>query len=339
MKDKLMHYNKTFITLHELEQLMGEARTYEQFAQMILSLQQEGSLQPVKSAGVNNKEPALAYKYKIFRHTLKKDHIQEIDRYQLTIHPLLSLDTYYALTAQQWEQDLPFIKQINRYFLENGLPQSDVPAPERSQALVGDEKWIQHKGGQKLLDRLKVWELLRVVPVHDPLSFAINPSRLLEPQQLHLIVENKTTYDGLLSTLPQTIFSTLIYGQGNKISKSIEHFSRQLPIPSANHTIYYFGDIDWAGIAIWHRVHQKMPVYPAVPFYKASLDYKAKPIPTRQQQNEEAMTAFLQHFDPFQQQKIKEILESNCYLAQEVLSSNQLQSIWSESTWKHHLST
>jgi len=115
----------------------------------------------------------------------------------------------------------------------------------------------------------------KIVPVSDPLMLAVNPKVLQERTQYHLIVENKTTYQALLPTLRETGFSSLIYGSGNKIVKSIEQFEWQLPMDEAEHTIYYFGDIDRSGFTIWHSLTKRRRVLPAVPFYEGVLDERA----------------------------------------------------------------
>jgi hypothetical protein len=89
--------------------------------------------------------------------------------------------------------------------------------------------------------------MLKIIPVSDRLMFALNPRLLQEKKQWHLIVENKTTYQGLLPALKETCFSTLIYGSGNKITGSMELFQNQYPI-EAEHIFCYFGDLDKSGI-------------------------------------------------------------------------------------------
>lgn len=333
--EMLSTYKNTYITLDVFEQSVPPNTTYEQFAQEINLLEEEGILVPVKSAGNNGRTPFLSYKYKIQRTKLRKKTHKQIEKMQIKCHPELSLDTYYGLPHSAWEEDFPYIEKINQYIIHQGWPTKEVPAPERSLALTGDEKWIQEHNGKRVLERLQIWDRLKIIPVHDPLSFAIHPQQLQNQQQLHLIVENKTTFDGLVGALTDTPFSTLIYGQGYKITKSIEHFTRQIPLPNVEHTIYYFGDLDWEGINIWHLLSNKIQVVPAVSFYQESLQKQAMPIKTKQKINYEALQAFLQFFPKKDQQQIEAILNNHLYLAQEVLSSSQLKQIWRESTWSH----
>lgn len=336
LKEQLYHYPNTLITLDVLENMTKSSITYEAFAQFIQQLEEDGILTAVKKAGRNGKILSLAYKYRINKLKLRKIPQQEIEKKRRTLHPAIHLDAYLKLAPKVWEEDLPYIEKIDAYIRTKGFPTIDVPAPERSLALIGDEKWIQEKGGQKLLERLQLWKPLKIVSVNDPFSFAINPAQVQNSRHFHLIVENKTTFDGLLGELPNTIFTTLIYGQGNKISKSIEHFDKQLPFQNSKHTIYYFGDLDWEGINIWHRLSKKIEAIPAKPFYEACLLKQPTLMKTNQLVSEEAVHHFLTFFNKQQQKFITKLLERHLYLPQEVLSSTELKTIWGEYDWTNH---
>lgn len=333
--EMLSTYKKTYITLDVFEQSVPPNISYEQFAQEIKLLEEQQIIVPVKSAGNNGHSPLLSYKYKIQRTKLRQKTHKQIEKMQIKCHPDITLDTYYGLSQIDWEEDFPYIEKVNQYIIAHGWPTEEVPAPERSLALTGDEKWIQEHNGKRVLERLQIWDRLKIVPVHDPFSFAIHPQQLLNKQQLHLIVENKTTFDGLVGAINDTPFSTLIYGQGYKITKSIEHFTRQIPLQNVEHTIYYFGDLDWEGINIWHLLSNKIQVVPALPFYQASLQKQAMPIKTKQKPSEEALQHFLHYFPKQERLQIEDILNNHLYLAQEVLSSTQLKQIWRESAWSH----
>lgn len=80
--------------------------------------------------------------------------------------------------------------------------------------------------GGEMLRKTGLWKKINVFTVSDPLMLALNPKRLTDSIQRHLIVENKTTYQALLPALRESEFSTLIYGQGNKVVRSIEKLSR-----------------------------------------------------------------------------------------------------------------
>ena len=333
MREKIVGFKNSYITLDILEQFSSSGQTYEQFSREIIDLEAANVLVAVKKAGRNNKIPSLAYKYRINRAVLKKDVQQDIESKRFKLHALLQLDEYFHLPSEEWENDYPYIEKINTYIENYGLPVSEVPAPERSLALVGDEKWIQEKGGQKVLERLQIWGDLKIIPVSDPLAFIINPNKMNHSHHLHLIVENKTTFDGLSTSIKNTPFTTLIYGQGYKIAKSIEYFHKQLPLEDVTHSFYYFGDLDWEGIKIWHQLTKKLDVKLAIPFYLASIDKAPTTLKTGQKSSEDAMVLFFSFFDRDFKMKISNALENLHYWPQEVLSSAELKQVWSEANW------
>ncbi len=333
MREKIVAIKNSYITLDLLEKFAGAGQTYEQFGLEVLELESEGVLVAVKKAGRNNKIPSLAYKYRINRAVLNKDVQQVIESKRFKLHATLNIDEYFHLPKEEWENDYPFIEKINTYIETYGLPISEVPAPERSLALVGDEKWIQEKGGQKVLERLQIWDVLKIIPVSDPLAFIINPNKFNNSQHLHLIVENKTTFDGLSTAIKNTPFTTLIYGQGYKITKSIEYFHKQLPLDDATHSFYYFGDLDWEGIKIWNQLTNKLDVKLAIPFYLACIEKTPTSLKTNQKPSEEATKLFLSFFGRAPREKIIIALENQLYWPQEVLSSQELKQVWSETNW------
>lgn len=282
--------------------------------------------------GRNNRSPSLAYKYRLNKHLLLSSHHEELKKYRLRFHPEIDLDGYHRLTPSDWERDLPFIKQIHTYLEQFDFPKTEVPAPERSVELFGDEKRITEHGGKDLLERIGLFERMKILPVSDPLMLAFNPNLMQASIQRHLIVENKTTYQALVDVLVETDFTTLIYGSGSKIIKSIEQFDRQVPI-EATHVFYYFGDIDWSGISIWYRLDAKRNVHPALPFYAACLKKKALNGKTAQRQDAVALEAFVTHLVSDDAIRVRRTLGDERYYPQELLKSHELRTIWRESVW------
>ena len=330
MKDQLIQFKKAFITLSELEEIVGRPETFEEFAILVQQLIDENLLLPVKSSGQTAQTPRLHYKYKILKHSAKKMLREMIERLQLTLHPTISLDVYYRLTQQQLEQDIPYLEKINHSITTDGLPTVPAPAPERSQQLVGDEKWIQYKGGRRVLERLGLWTNMQIVDVKEPLRFAVNPLNIGRSTHVHLIIENKTTYEALLPALSSTCFTTLIYGAGFEIVGSFSLFDKQLPLPNAHHVFYYFGDIDFSGISIWYLLKNQHPIQLALPFYEAALNNTGKPIPKQQLIDEEAIQVFIGQLSERMKEQCQQLLDKRFYVSQEVLVTTALQEIWRE---------
>lgn len=333
IKKLLATYEKKTIELTQLEQLLRPyVQTYEDFAAYVLQLENQQILLEIKTKKRTPRNPSIAYHYRIQKHLLNEHYHKEIQQYRQMLHPSINLDEYYRKDPAIWKQDLPYITKIDQYLKTQGLPTKQVPAPERSYELVGDEKWIVEHGGKELLERLQLFSLLQIIPVSEPLMFAINPKTLQRTQQFHLIVENKTTYQGLLPALLDTEFSTLIYGSGKAVIHSIEQFSMQFPI-EAEHLFVYFGDIDREGISIWGSLNKRQKASQALPFYKACLEKPAAKGKENQRENEQALEQFLVVFSEIEQEKIRNLLKNGYYYPQETLKTVELQQIWRESDW------
>lgn len=325
---------KKTVSLGELERLAGGNTNYEDFAGTIINLVQIGVLTAVKKHGDNQKAIPLANTYRINQSKIPADHRKEIERFHFLLNPLIKLEAYYSLAASEWTNDLPYIQQINNFLKDQGLPDSEAAAPERSFALVGDEKWIDEKGGKRLLERVGLWSDMHIVSLPDPLMLAVNQLVWEEKNSLHLIVENKTTFHNLLDYLRDTVFATLIYGAGWKITADIFMLDKQLGMQNWEPSIFYFGDLDYEGINIWHSLYNRRPAHPAVPFYRALLAKPAAQGKENQICNEEALTHFLGYFLPEEQLKIKNILANGGYYPQEALSRAELGAIWRDASWR-----
>jgi len=336
--DFLTTYPKVMISLTELEQaLRGEQIDYEMFAGWLLELENEGCIEAIKKHGRNGKQLSLSYQYRIHKRLLHEEYVRELHQWSARLHPDMSLDEYYRLGRDLWRADRPYIEKVDAYLKRNGRPLHQVPASERSYELVQDEKWITDRGGQALLERLGIWEQLMIVPVSDPLMLAVNPSIGFDNKKhLHLIVENKTTFQGLIQDLPEMPFSSLILGYGRKVVGNLGMLHLQYPVQNAVHELYYFGDLDLEGILIWYDLQKKFGVRLALPFYKACLEK----VPAKGKQNhrlsEEALRAFTRCFTERESEQILALLREGCYIPQETLRSEDLVRIGRDAEWSHN---
>ncbi|WP_432407921.1 Wadjet anti-phage system protein JetD domain-containing protein [Wukongibacter sp. M2B1] len=339
MNEKIMSFlkslkNKKMVSLGELEKLFSGDITYEVFADEINKFIEANILREVKEHGKNNKPMPLANTYRLNKYALKKGFIDEIQRLQLKVHEDINLSLFLSLREKQWEKDLPYIEMIDGYLKKNGLPTDRATSQERSFHLVKDEKWIDEGGGKALLERVGIWNKLKINNEPDPLMLAVNPKRFSEPKHKHLIVENKATYYGLLDAISDTEFTSLIYGVGWKIISSISSMEKQLSLEDKEHTLYYFGDIDYEGIAIWNSLKEKVAAKPAVSFYKELLKKADARGKESQNRNQKALNNFFKFFDKKSKEKIRDILQNRGYYPQEGLNKKELQDIWRKSTWE-----
>ncbi|MFD2370963.1 Wadjet anti-phage system protein JetD domain-containing protein [Brevibacillus sp. GCM10020057] len=316
------------ISLGQLETWADPQTTYLQFHQTMQALLDNQILIPVRSSGTNVKNPPLPMTYRIQKSVLSQPIKQEIKQAQLHFHPSIRLDVYFRLAESRWRKDLPYIRQVHNYLTKQGFPQSEATAPERSFHLVGDEKWIDEKGGRKLLETIGLWEQLKIATMPDPLMFAVHLRQAAENQGAyrHLIVENKTTYYAILPILTSLPFATLIYGAGWKVVSGIDGLSEQLGVErDARHVFEYFGDLDHEGLAIWHALFQKCGAVPAVELYRALLGQEPSGGNEGQRVNKKALEHFAAFFADAESRQISALLANKEYLPQEAIPAEALR--------------
>jgi hypothetical protein len=328
----LKFYKKATISLGELEKLVPGDTTYRSFAEVVKRLVREEILIEKNPDSNNGKEIPLPYKFGVNKYELKKEHINNVQEFTLEAQGEIDLQEYLNLSEEIWNKDLPYIKKINEYIAKRGLPGDFATSQERSFHIMGDEKWIDEKGCKKLLERIKLWDKLKILNAADPLMLAVNPKRFTKSEHHHLIVENKATFMALMEVLPETGCTSLIFGAGWKVTANIIMLQKQLSL-EGTHKLYYFGDLDYEGVSIWNSLNERTEAKIAVDFYKELL----KKLPSKgkesQLRREKALNNFLKAFNEDEQGKILELLQSGRYLPQEGLTKDELTSIWRSAEW------
>ncbi|MEM4992186.1 Wadjet anti-phage system protein JetD domain-containing protein [Priestia sp. SB1] len=148
-----------------------------------------------------------------------------------------------------------------------------------------------------------------------------------------LIIENKDTFFSLKKLLQDNVrvwnginISILIYGEGNKITKSIQYIE-EIGIEK-NVPIYYFGDLDPEGIAIYNRANERTErdLLPFTMFYKELWECKHNKKKWKNQSwNTEAISNFFSYFDNSWTNQVIPFLEKRNYLPQEALNIELLR--------------
>lgn len=326
--DKLKGYvkKKKRIELLTIQEWAAGGTEYKVFAKVIQELEQEGILIAVKSQQTNGKTPALFNVYTIAKEKLKADFISELYAFQRQAVPELMLNSYLTADEKEWQRDFSAIKKLDNYIKKQGFPVEEATLAERSYKLMGDEKWLEQKGGKVLLERLGLWEQMKVVSNPDPLMLAVNRKAMetCSKKQIphkHLIVENKSIFYLLKSCLKETSFSSLIYGCGWKITAGFKQAGWQLDIEDEESEFYYFGDLDYEGITIYEYIADEVKL--AKPFYEALLKKQASRGKEGQRKRPEILAWFSNQFEEKAQKQIQSLLESGCYYPQEALTKEE----------------
>lgn len=337
IKNKLLHHIKKTITIDELTSLAPNYMTYDTFYEAVMALHEEGVLQEVKSAGNNGLSKCLYNKYRVNKALITEEKSRIINEKIFKTSPLISLEYYFGQAMGVYEAEAPFIERINAYLEKKGLPPPQL-APELSFELVGDEKWLEQKGGVKVLKHIGLWEQIQVLSEPDPVAFSIHDKLIHRKRHKHLIVENKTPYLHLMHMLEASDYNTVIYGQGWKIASGLGVFEQQYPF-GQDHEFHYFGDVDREGIAILTHLIERYQVRPAYGFYNALINHAWVQGKGNQRVNDDSVYKFIQEMKQQPtisgKERIETVakkLEEGCYLPQETLIKSHLEALMKRGT-------
>lgn len=320
------------ISLEELLKSYSSESYSEQYRYVIDLLEQK-RIKPVKSSGGNGKRPALHRAYWVMEP--EKDYGQWEEELKYQIHPMISVD-YYLAHLENYERDRGYVLLLDKYLRDSrerlACPES---VNERSFEIWQREKFLSREQGKRILKCCGLGlEDLNVYETAEPLAYY---SRTRKTPQNFLILENKDTFYSMRRHLlmgREKIFGveigTLIYGAGKRILKSFGDFNfcvEPYMMEQGNH-IYYFGDLDYEGIGIYEHVAEAfrehweiVPFVPAYGMMLAKAEEMASLPGTKDGQNRNISEHFFSYFSQEQIGKMREILEDEKYIPQEILSS------------------
>lgn len=319
------------ITLDEINKIY-KLKDYQSIVDFVMDKIEAGDIEPIRSSGINGKTPALFNRYRII--DLEVDNSEFENELKFKLHSSLKID-YYLKNINKYKEDRKYILQLNNYISNHKeFLNEPVSMNERSFEIWNREKFLQKEGGFRILKNLGLTqEDLNIYETREPLSYYSHHKNI--PQNI-LILENKDTFYSMRRYLingNKNIFGlpigTLIYGKGKGIIKSFKDFTFCVePYLSNNlNQIIYFGDLDYEGILIYEQLSTVfMDRIPIKPFNEAYLYMlrKAKEInlpETKEGQNKNIGSYFLNSFNDDDKKEMLEILRSNKYIPQEILSS------------------
>ncbi|MBM7558093.1 Wadjet anti-phage system protein JetD domain-containing protein [Halanaerobacter jeridensis] len=319
-----------------LNNMQERKYSYQQFATAIKELVNQNKLRPVKARGENGRRPRLYNWYQI--KTEDKKISKELKKELLTQYaPQLSM-SYYLHHPGQYKRDQEYIKIIDDFF-KRADQTSEMAVNERSFQLFNDEKFLNSRQGQQILERLGIAVTdLNCYLTYEPFFYYRNQTDGGEKNIL--IIENKDTFFSIKKLLQEGItkwngieVSLLIYGEGKKIQSSFSFFKELDQYQAANLELnfYYFGDLDPEGIKIWWGLQNKYEVefIPLKFFYQQLLKYSQAAVDLKTEQifSEVAVDEFCDYFAKSAGDKIKHLLQNGKYLPQEGLSYQLLKVI------------
>ncbi len=322
---------KKIITLDEISKVY-KLRDYHSLVDFIMGKIESELIEPVKSSGINGKNPALYNKYRII--DLKVDNTEYENELMFNIHPSLKID-YYLRNINKYKEDRKYILQLSNYISKHkNLLNEPVSINERSFEIWNREKFLYKEGGLRILKNVGFsLHDLNIYETTEPLSYYSHHKNI--PQNI-LILENKDTFYSMrryLINTGRTILGlpigSLVYGKGKGIFKSFKDFTFCVEpyLSDSSNQILYLGDLDYEGILIYEQLSavfmDRIPIRPFSEAYVYMLE-KAKSVilpKMKEGQNKNIGSLFLNSFNDNVRTEILEILRNNKYIPQEILSS------------------
>lgn len=235
---------------------------YETFAAEVAKLVEGGELVAIKASGLNGRVPPLAARYRLERRTC---YASEIFSFKSPINL-----SYFHRNPEQLKFNYQILQNIDKYLLKNSNREPDVwdTVNERSLALAGDEKFFSSPEGSALLSRINVTlEDLHCYKVAEPFFYRQSSKAGASGEINGLIIENKDTFESISRLQERSLLrfspalDLIIYGEGNKITKSWS-FLESIPwVSGKTVNLYYFGDLDPEGFKIYRRLLSKVNHY------------------------------------------------------------------------------
>lgn len=317
-----------------LEAILGEKlySSYQEQYEYIKSLLDAGKLKPVKSSGKNGKKPALFLEYWLQDEQqddseLKRELIYDTDT-------RISYD-YYLRNLAVYEKERVAVRQLNAFLRQHSeLLRVAVSFNERSLQIWGYEKFLSLGNGKTILKHCGLsLDFLNCYSTTEP--FAYFSLTRNTPQNI-LIIENKDTFFSMRNhflsgkhRILGTEFGTLIYGGGKRVVSSFQQFdlSAEPYMLDCSNEFFYLGDLDYEGIGIYENLYccfkEQAAIQPFLSAYEMMLT-KAKGLEslpvTKEGQNRQLQGFFFNYFSTDIQQKMRNVLEKDLYIPQEILT-------------------
>lgn len=326
------------ISLYDIES-QYKIQQYRELYDKVMVLINAGRIKPVKASGKNGKKPALYNEYWILEQ--QEDDTAYIEELSYLYVPMISTH-YYLRHIQQYREDREWLFLLNQYLKEK-RDELQIPKSmnERSFEIWHREKFLKEEQGKKILKRCGISvEELNLYETTEPLAYYVHTREI--PQNM-LIVENKDTFYSmrrhLLSgkdTILGLKIGTLIYGAGKGIFRSFQDFSlcAEPYMREKDNVIYYFGDLDYEGIAIYEGLgaafNAECKMMPFTEGYlemmKKAMEIGEKQLPRMKKgQNQKIGICFWDAFSKEFVDEMKKMLQQGRYIPQEILSIEDFQ--------------
>ena len=328
--DKLKKYPRKTITWKQIAELIGvhdEESLYAEIQNCMVS----GKLKPISSQGTNgnNKFP-LFIKYRIQNSETENAFIvHEIT----SLHSALQKDGYLQKHLEQYQKYRTPLQALSKYLFQTAEISVPVSRKERSFEIFGEEKQLDDSGFQRVLNKLGV-HAERLAYYNTPGDTFYDFIPVKKSHMSILICENKDIWYNLRRMMFEQQKTVLwghkidgvLYGQGNQVTSpaALSNYTKFLNLVEPQY--FYWGDIDREGFNIFLRLQQANPTLPISMFisgYAKMLrlaEGKVMPHSHDRRNRMENYSPIYALFPAYTQTVLKEIMEENIRIPQEIVS-------------------
>lgn len=294
---------------------------YQGLYQLIKYKEKEEKIIPIKSSELNARSPVLKTRWQLID---EREQSWE-DKTVFRLANKLDISYFLKRPELQTEKLLNRIKEIYQ-FLANKKEREWASREERSLELFGDEKFLTSSQGKRFLSRLKIdLSDIKAEKFHQMFVYWRRKSEIKEI----LILENHSAFITCKRALfdGYSIFSrrpdTLIYGAGNHITKSLE-FLEEIT-NTARLDIYYAGDLDPSGLAIYYYLRENYPYYNLnlfVDYYEKMLKLAENgyQIQTDQNKRDVVLNCICREIEKDAVKQVEKLWNNNMRIPQEVIT-------------------
>lgn len=331
--EKIYLFRKKIIKLDELKDIISK-KTYIELTEAISELEKSNVIKYVKDSGLNGMTPPLYMRYHII--PPEKDYSDILSEIK-SLHHFINAEKYRKF-PEKYGNVRNLIFTLSEYLKSKS---DDLKTPmsenERAYAIWHDEKILDKAENVLVLKETGVFEKLNVYSTPEPFfDYRIN-----SVSKNVLIVENKDTWFTLRKIMIEKgteihlfgkSFDCVLYGEGNKATRSESSIADYLALDDFNGFVYYWGDLDYEGIGIFlltAKVNGGLAIKPFVSAYEKMLckfgniysdDRKKEFMCRKEQKVPKNMDGFLSCFDEETQKTINKYLIDGLYIPQEIIN-------------------
>lgn len=338
IKQKLLEEKKTYITLEEIKEIIGNQKKYKEIANIIKHFINDGIL---KAVGLhkNGKIPSLFLKYRI----IKQEEEQNVYTSEIqTLCNVLNIEEYLK-RPKVYEKHRELLLTLNTFLIQN-KERLKIPISknERAYQIWNDEKILDAPLCRSIIKWNNLEKLLNYYLTPEPFFDYIHTKK---EKMTILIIENKDTWYTMRKVMNEKKgeiylgnieINGLLYGEGNKITKlnAVQEYEKEVIQTKCN--FIYWGDLDYTGIEMFKRVvtqNKNANISLFSKIYEIMIDTKEieqlGTIKNKQNHNIN-LDLFLNFFNMQYQNNIKLILKQNKYIPQEIINAEILKKICKE---------